>query len=90
MWVSDVKKFKPLLANIKHSQHYDFVKFIYKSLIKIFNENEANLHTLDITHNCTYLDTIVSELALNSNFIYNIRNLYLKFYSFSTFYLTYF
>ncbi|PKC71152.1 hypothetical protein RhiirA1_453886 [Rhizophagus irregularis] len=83
MWVSDVKKFKPLLANIKHSQHYDFVKFIYKSLIKIFNENEANLHTLDITHNCTYLDTIVSELALNSNFIYNIRNLYLKFYSFN-------
>ncbi|UZN99198.1 uncharacterized protein OCT59_000478 [Rhizophagus irregularis] len=84
MWVSDVKKFKPLLANIKHSQHYDFVKFIYKSLIKIFNENEANLHTLDITHNCTYLDTIVSELALNSNFIYNIRNLYLKFYSFNS------
>ncbi|CAB5181309.1 unnamed protein product [Rhizophagus irregularis] len=82
MWVSDVKKFKPLLVNIKHSQHYDFVKFIYKSLIKIFNENEANLHTLDITHNCTYLDTIVSELALNPNFFYNIRNLYLKFYTF--------
>ncbi|CAB4403380.1 unnamed protein product [Rhizophagus irregularis] len=61
------------------TQNLDFIKFIHKLLIKIFDENEATLHTLYVTYKGSYRDTIVSELVLrSSSFICNVRNLYLK------------
>ncbi|EXX57102.1 uncharacterized protein OCT59_000497 [Rhizophagus irregularis] len=83
-WVSDDEKFPLFAVYIKSLG--DFIRYIFKLLIKIFNENEANLHTLDITYyKSSYDDTIFSELISNSNFIYNIRNFYFKFYTINIF-----
>ncbi|EXX60475.1 uncharacterized protein OCT59_000512 [Rhizophagus irregularis] len=80
-WVSSVKKNeKPSYIFLKITQNLDFIKFVYKSLIKMFIENEAVLHTFDIKIRQKYFD-IVSELVLqSSNFICNIRNFYLESY----------
>ncbi|CAB5181375.1 unnamed protein product [Rhizophagus irregularis] len=80
-WVSSVKKNeKPSYIFLKITQNLDFIKFVYKLLIKMFIENEAVLHTFDIKIRQKYFD-IVSELVLqSSNFICNIRNFYLESY----------
>jgi hypothetical protein len=76
-WVAAVKNNKQhLLIFIKNTQNSNLIKFICKLLIKIFIENEANLHTFDVTQCHKYFD-ILSELVLqSSDFICNIRNLY--------------
>jgi hypothetical protein len=75
-WVAAVKKSgQPLHIFIKNTQNSVLIKFICKLLIKIFIENEANLHTFDVTQRHKYFN-ILSELVLqSSNFICNIRNL---------------
>uniref|UniRef100_U9UN22 Uncharacterized protein n=1 Tax=Rhizophagus irregularis (strain DAOM 181602 / DAOM 197198 / MUCL 43194) TaxID=747089 RepID=U9UN22_RHIID len=58
------------------TQNLDFIKFIHKLLIKIFDENEATLHTLYVTYKGSYRDAIVSELVLrSSNFICNLSQM---------------
>ncbi|RIA80450.1 hypothetical protein C1645_866808 [Glomus cerebriforme] len=55
-------------------------KFIYKSLLKIFIENEANLHTFEFVIFSDKDNNDAFELILqNPNFICNIRNLELNF-----------
>ncbi|GES72790.1 hypothetical protein GLOIN_2v1763297 [Rhizophagus clarus] len=61
-----------------------FKKLIHMSLIKIFIENGANLHTLDIevSYYCdydSYLDGVLELMLQNPNFFCNIRNLKLYF-----------
>ncbi|PKC72615.1 hypothetical protein RhiirA1_452130 [Rhizophagus irregularis] len=83
-WVVAVKKNEnPSFTLIRNTQNLDFIKFIYKSLIKIFIENEAIIHTFDVKNRHKYFD-VISELVLqSSNFICNIKNLYLEpYYSF--------
>ncbi|CAB5200406.1 unnamed protein product [Rhizophagus irregularis] len=63
---------------------FEFEKLINMSLIKLFIENEVNLHTLEIgistafyKYYNVYVD--ISEMILqNPNFIHNIRNLSLS------------
>ncbi|EXX55930.1 uncharacterized protein OCT59_002267 [Rhizophagus irregularis] len=63
---------------------FEFEKLINMSLIKLFIENEVNLHTLEIGISAAfykyynvYVD--ISEIILqNPNFIHNIRNLSLS------------
>ncbi|GES79375.1 hypothetical protein GLOIN_2v1776887 [Rhizophagus clarus] len=70
--------------------YYSLIKHLYTritgdcikkwSLIKIFIEIEAILHTFDVTRHHNYFD-IISELVLqSSSFIYNIKNLSLDLY----------
>ncbi|GBB89056.1 hypothetical protein RclHR1_15700003 [Rhizophagus clarus] len=82
-WVVPNKKIEPPYISIKNTQNSDFIKFIYKSLIKIFIENEANLHTFDITPHRDYFN-IIDLVLQNPNFICNIRNLNLKFDTYDT------
>ncbi|PKY24329.1 hypothetical protein RhiirB3_527126 [Rhizophagus irregularis] len=57
----------------------DILNFINKSLIKLFNEKEAKLHTLNVTYKHYFFDIIIYELVLqNSNLICNIKNLYFE------------
>ncbi|GES91912.1 hypothetical protein GLOIN_2v1776887 [Rhizophagus clarus] len=75
-WVAAIEKIKRPIQLTDKAQNLNFINFIFKSLIKLFIENEAILHTFSIT---SYLDDyfdISSELILqNSNFIYNIKHL---------------
>ncbi|GBC09390.1 hypothetical protein RclHR1_08820001 [Rhizophagus clarus] len=74
-WVATIEKFKRILQFIDGTQDLDFTSFVYKSLIKIFIENEAKLHTFKVTNQHEHFD-IISELVLqSSNFIYNIKHL---------------
>ncbi|GES72753.1 hypothetical protein GLOIN_2v1881853 [Rhizophagus clarus] len=64
----------------------NFIRLIHTSLFKIFNENEVNLHTLEIEISCTdfdrydtYYDNIFESIIQNTNFIHNIR--YLNLYT---------
>ncbi|POG77692.1 hypothetical protein GLOIN_2v1871144 [Rhizophagus irregularis DAOM 181602=DAOM 197198] len=59
---------------------FEFKNFINMSLIKLFIENEVNLHTLDLeasnTNYDTYIENILEIILQNPNFISNnIRNL---------------
>ncbi|GBC33996.1 uncharacterized protein OCT59_019109 [Rhizophagus irregularis] len=59
---------------------FEFKNFINMSLIKLFIENEVNLHTLDLeasnTNYVTYIEHVLEIILQNPNFISNnIRNL---------------
>ncbi|CAB5200401.1 unnamed protein product [Rhizophagus irregularis] len=60
----------------------EFKRLINMSLVKLFIENEVNLHTFKIEiNNIHYYDTIYDILEIilqNFNFIHNIRNLNLS------------
>src|SRR6266496_58802 len=49
-------------VKIEVIQNSDSVRFIYKSLLKIFTENEANLYTLEINNHYNHSYDAVSEL----------------------------
>ncbi|CAB5181361.1 unnamed protein product [Rhizophagus irregularis] len=81
-WVASIKKNEqPLFTFIYNKQNSDFIKFIYKSLIKIFIKNEAILHTFDVTHHRNYFD-IIDLVLQHSNFINNIRQFNLELCSY--------
>ncbi|CAB4441439.1 unnamed protein product [Rhizophagus irregularis] len=78
-WVAAVKKNEQcLLLFLKNTQNLDFVKFFYKLLIKIFIENKANLYAFDITYHHKYFDINSESVLQSSNFICNIKILYLE------------
>jgi hypothetical protein len=84
-WVAAVKKTeRPKYSSIfiKNTQNLNFTKFIYKSLIKIFIEIEANLQTFDVTYHHHYFDIVSESILRSSNFICNIRTLNLNFFSY--------
>ncbi|CAB5125788.1 unnamed protein product [Rhizophagus irregularis] len=68
-------------AKIKKSELVEDIedtkKLIIISLLKIFIENEVNLHTLEININnyITYIEGILELTLQNPNFIRNIKNL---------------
>ncbi|PKC62013.1 hypothetical protein RhiirA1_465707 [Rhizophagus irregularis] len=82
-FITFVKKWK--MSTFKNKLLKSSIIEICLLLIKIFIENEVNLHTFEIEipriiKDSRYLDHDILELILqNPNFIYNIRNL--KFYS---------
>ncbi|PKC58798.1 hypothetical protein RhiirA1_470441 [Rhizophagus irregularis] len=77
-WVAAVKKNEQcLLLFLKNTQNLDFIKFFHKLLIKIFIENKANLYAFDITYHHKYFDINSESVLQSSNFIYNIKILYL-------------
>ncbi|POG69555.1 uncharacterized protein OCT59_000505 [Rhizophagus irregularis] len=63
---------------LRNSQNSDFIKFIYKSLIKIFIENEAIIHTFDVSICYKPIDVIPKLILQSSNFVRNIKNLHLR------------
>ncbi|EXX63060.1 uncharacterized protein OCT59_026977 [Rhizophagus irregularis] len=77
-WAAAVKKEKSLFWFVKNIQNSDFIKFIHKSLIEIFIENEANLYTFNVTHYHDYFDIVSESVLQNPHFIRNIKILYLK------------
>src|SRR6266542_4190020 len=59
-------------VKIEVIQNSDSVRFIYKSLLKIFTENEANLYTLEINNHYNHSYDAVSELiSQNLNLLLN-------------------
>ncbi|PKC75792.1 hypothetical protein RhiirA1_528515 [Rhizophagus irregularis] len=57
---------------------FEFKRLIELSLIELFIENEANLHTFEIkldTYRNKYCDNILESILQNPNFINNTRNL---------------
>ncbi|PKK64562.1 hypothetical protein RhiirC2_854223 [Rhizophagus irregularis] len=57
---------------------FEFKRLIEMSLIELFIENEANLHTFEIkldTYRNKYCDNILESILQNPNFINNTRNL---------------
>ena len=61
-------------------QNSNSARLIYKSLFKMFIENEVNLHTFEFDGYYYNENDIALELILqNSNFVHNIRNLKLDF-----------
>ncbi|PKC55891.1 hypothetical protein RhiirA1_542323 [Rhizophagus irregularis] len=80
--INSIKKWDAIVNPIRQK---GLVKFIYKSLIKLFVESDANLLTLDFTYNRNYYNITISQIILNPNFICNIRKLYLKFDTYDTF-----
>ncbi|RGB32949.1 hypothetical protein C1646_816363 [Rhizophagus diaphanus] len=72
-WFYNAKIKKPdLVEDIE-----DTKKLITITLLKIFIENEVNLHTLEININnyITYIEDILELTLQNPNFIHNIENL---------------
>ncbi|RGB32522.1 hypothetical protein C1646_816608 [Rhizophagus diaphanus] len=63
---------------LRNSQNSHFIKFIYKSLIKIFIENEAIIHTFDVSTCHEPIDVIPELILQSSNFVRNIKNLRLR------------
>ncbi|GBB89058.1 hypothetical protein RclHR1_15700005 [Rhizophagus clarus] len=80
-WVVDIKKLKferPRRRN-DSTQYLNFRKFTYKSLIKIFIENESNLRTFNFAY---YMD----HLDINSNISPLVKLLCSNHDSISSFY----
>ncbi|GBC33964.2 hypothetical protein GLOIN_2v1871146 [Rhizophagus irregularis DAOM 181602=DAOM 197198] len=67
-------------VNLNMDLVFEFINFINMSLIKLFIENEVNLHTLELeTYYNTCIDNILEIILQNPNFISNnIRNLKLS------------
>ncbi|EXX54232.1 uncharacterized protein OCT59_027414 [Rhizophagus irregularis] len=63
------------VAAAVNTHNSDFVKFIHKSLIKIFIENKAKLYIFNGIYHNKYFDESILQ---SSHFIYNIKILYLK------------
>jgi hypothetical protein len=68
------------LHDLNKASESNFRNLIHTSLLKIFIENEVNIHTLDIeikNHSSynSYLDDVLETILQNKNFIQNIRNL---------------
>ncbi|GBB89077.1 hypothetical protein RclHR1_15740003 [Rhizophagus clarus] len=84
-WVEDtIRTLKPenryYLQNLDTISASNFKRLIYMSLLKMFIENETNLHTFDIEVyaflNCKFYYNDIFELILrNPKFIHNVRNL---------------
>ncbi|PKC75136.1 hypothetical protein RhiirA1_449118 [Rhizophagus irregularis] len=87
-WSEDVfrkSKYKYPLEDL--GSESDFGRLIQTSLLKIFIENEINIHTLEIeikTHSMILHDyaDIIKLILQNINFIRNIKNLKLSILSF--------
>jgi hypothetical protein len=74
-WAKSVNNY-----SIKFTCPLNYTRLIYKSLFKIFIENGANLHTLDVisyVHH-EYLNDAFELILKNPNFIRNIKNLKLQ------------
>ncbi|RGB27223.1 hypothetical protein C1646_819897 [Rhizophagus diaphanus] len=80
--INSIKKWDATVNTIRQKS---LIKFIYRSLIKLFIESDANLHTLDFTYDRNFYNFTISQIISSPNFIYNIRNLYLKFDTYDTF-----
>ncbi|CAB5179723.1 unnamed protein product [Rhizophagus irregularis] len=66
------------LPNLILESVLEFKRLINMSLIKLFIENEVNLHTFEIeinTYNSEYCDNILEMILQNPNFINKIGNL---------------
>jgi hypothetical protein len=73
-WVVSVNNY-----NIKYTCPSNSTRLIYKSLIKIFIENKADLHTFIIAYvHHDYLNDAFELILQNPKFIYNIKNLKLE------------
>ncbi|PKC56927.1 hypothetical protein RhiirA1_473288 [Rhizophagus irregularis] len=73
LMISDcIEKWVAAAVNTHNS---DFIKFIHKSLIKIFIENKAKLYIFNGIYHNKYFDESILQ---SSHFIYNIKILYLK------------
>ncbi|POG63188.1 hypothetical protein GLOIN_2v1784343 [Rhizophagus irregularis DAOM 181602=DAOM 197198] len=68
----------PKLNNRYSESIFEFKRLVEMSLIKLFVENEANLHTFEIktdTYYNKYCDNILESILQNPNFINKIGNL---------------
>ncbi|RGB24955.1 hypothetical protein C1646_772406 [Rhizophagus diaphanus] len=68
------------IENWLMDDHLEISTLIYRSLIKMFIENEGNLHSFEVevrtSNDCDYLNDSIMELILqNPNFTCNIRHL---------------
>ncbi|RGB37312.1 hypothetical protein C1646_813439 [Rhizophagus diaphanus] len=63
------------LSNRYPESIFEFKRLVEMSLIKLFMENEAKLHTFEITYYNKYCDNILESILQNPNFINKIGNL---------------
>ncbi|PKC57925.1 hypothetical protein RhiirA1_541360 [Rhizophagus irregularis] len=87
-WVEvSVKTLKPrkryFIKTISLNLDADFIRLVHTSLLKIFIENEINLHTFDVeftdSKHISYFGDILGLILQNNKFINNIR--YLKLHT---------
>ncbi|CAB5212202.1 unnamed protein product [Rhizophagus irregularis] len=87
-WVEvSVKTLKPrkryFIKTISLNLDADFIRLVHTSLLKIFIENEINLHTFDVeftdSKHISYFGDILGLILQNTKFINNIR--YLKLHT---------
>jgi hypothetical protein len=76
---------KTLTIDSNFDQNLNIIKLIYKSLFKIFIDNEVNLHTLEIEiitqKDCDYFKISLELILQNPNFINNLKILDLYFFA---------
>ncbi|RGB38666.1 hypothetical protein C1646_755472 [Rhizophagus diaphanus] len=72
--ISSIKKWSKDVE-LENRSKFEFKRLIYMSLIKMFIENEVNIHTFDIKVNFSYIDDMLELILQNPNFLHNIRNL---------------
>ncbi|GBC40724.2 hypothetical protein GLOIN_2v1773812 [Rhizophagus irregularis DAOM 181602=DAOM 197198] len=77
-----------LKLNNRYSESiFEFKRLIELSLIELFIENEANLHTFEIkldTYRNKYCDNILESILQNPNFINKIGNLKISILCYNT------
>uniref|UniRef100_U9SX95 F-box domain-containing protein n=1 Tax=Rhizophagus irregularis (strain DAOM 181602 / DAOM 197198 / MUCL 43194) TaxID=747089 RepID=U9SX95_RHIID len=83
MWVTAIRNLST--GEIRNqSNQSDLLKFIYKSLFKIFIERETNLNTFDIfifsNDDCDYFNIAFKLILQNQSFIHNIKILNFSIY----------
>ncbi|GBC47976.2 hypothetical protein GLOIN_2v1867536 [Rhizophagus irregularis DAOM 181602=DAOM 197198] len=83
-WVAAVTvKEQSIVSEIVDHESLRYTKMIYKSLFRLFIENEANIHTFKFTmlvdNDLEYFKEIFELILQNQNLLRNIKNLTLCF-----------
>ncbi|GBB86052.1 hypothetical protein RclHR1_01250015 [Rhizophagus clarus] len=82
-WVETIKTSMTSAPILSPSQKTNLTNLIYKSLFRIFIENNVNLQSIEFTlynlEDLEWFDEILELMLQNPNFICNIKNLKLDF-----------
>ncbi|GBC08695.1 hypothetical protein RclHR1_08310003 [Rhizophagus clarus] len=84
-WVGIIKTLNNDNLNTNFDQNLNIIKLVYKSLFKIFIDNEASLHTFEIEiitqKDCDYFEISLELILQNPNFIHDLKILDLYFFA---------
>jgi hypothetical protein len=74
-----IEKWVETLMDSNHNNYKELKKLVYRSLFKVFVENEGNLHSFEVmlstNSDYRYFNDNMELTLQNPNFIYNIKNL---------------